>query len=170
MQYFRQLFRLAGLATFQRVFAACDSERGSHSGFSCLVVLHADSSIGIVLLANEIDTDAMDRLPLLANGMGMALDAEVLPVPCPEFSRSSWPLRTYRTTRLGEGYRTIAVCIVEFCIMERFTSRCDRLRWVGTRWLRSRSLALQVALLQLCCHRQSRFQLFQSPSKSIATV
>jgi hypothetical protein len=83
LQHFRQLFRLAELATFQRVFAACDSERGSHSGFSCLVVLQADSSIGIVLLANEIDTDAMDRLPLLANGM--ALDAEVLPVPCPEF-------------------------------------------------------------------------------------
>jgi hypothetical protein len=55
-------------------------------------VLHADSSIGIVLLANEIDREAMYRLPSLANGIGMALDAEVLPVPCAEFSRSSWPL------------------------------------------------------------------------------
>jgi hypothetical protein len=92
LQHFRQLFRLAELATFQPVFAACDSERGSRSGFSCLVVRHPDSSIGIVLLANEIDREAMDRLPLLANGIGMALNAEVLAVPCAEFSRSSWPL------------------------------------------------------------------------------
>lgn len=54
---------------------------GSHPGFSCLLVLHPESSIGIVLLANEIDRDAMDRLRVLANGIATALDAEVLPVP-----------------------------------------------------------------------------------------
>ena len=54
---------------------------GSLPGFSCLFVLHPDSGIGIVLLANEIDRDAMDRLRVLANGVGTALDPELLPVP-----------------------------------------------------------------------------------------
>lgn len=54
---------------------------GSHPGFACLMVLHPGSGVGIVLLSNEIDRDAMWRLRLLANGIGRALDAGVLAVP-----------------------------------------------------------------------------------------
>ena len=54
---------------------------GSHPGFACLLVLHPESDIAVVLLSNEIDSGTMERLRVLANGIASALDQNVLEVP-----------------------------------------------------------------------------------------
>ena len=54
---------------------------GSQPGFCCLLVLHPDSATAVVVLANEIDRDAMGRLRTLANGVVAALADSALPVP-----------------------------------------------------------------------------------------
>lgn len=54
---------------------------GSHPGFACLLVLHPESGIAVVLLSNEIDSSTMEGLRVLANGIAGALDENVLKVP-----------------------------------------------------------------------------------------
>lgn len=54
---------------------------GSHPAFACLLVLHPESELAVVLLSNEIDSGTMERLRVLANGIASALDANVLKVP-----------------------------------------------------------------------------------------
>jgi CubicO group peptidase (beta-lactamase class C family) len=51
---------------------------GSHPGYACLLVLHPESGIAIVLLSNEIDRNTAQRLATLANDIGKSLDADIL--------------------------------------------------------------------------------------------
>jgi D-alanyl-D-alanine-carboxypeptidase/D-alanyl-D-alanine-endopeptidase len=54
---------------------------GSHPGFACLLVLHPENDMAIVLLSNAIDRDTMGRLRRLANGIVQSLDANAPAVP-----------------------------------------------------------------------------------------
>lgn len=54
---------------------------GSTPGFACLVVLHPASQLAIVLLSNEIDRDAAQRLAKMADSIAAALDPQALALP-----------------------------------------------------------------------------------------
>lgn len=54
---------------------------GSHPGYACLLVLHPETRIAIVLLSNEIDRDTAQRLATLADGIGKALDPDAPALP-----------------------------------------------------------------------------------------
>jgi D-alanyl-D-alanine-carboxypeptidase/D-alanyl-D-alanine-endopeptidase len=54
---------------------------GTIPGFACLLVLHPASGIAIVLLSNEIDRDATQRLTTMANSITAALDTDAVLLP-----------------------------------------------------------------------------------------
>nr|WP_314543087.1 serine hydrolase domain-containing protein [uncultured Massilia sp.] len=54
---------------------------GSHPGFACLLALHPDSGMAIVLLSNEIDGDTLGRLRTVANSIAKRLDPRAIDVP-----------------------------------------------------------------------------------------
>jgi CubicO group peptidase (beta-lactamase class C family) len=54
---------------------------GSTPGFACLVVLHPASQLAIVLLSNEIDRDAAQRLAKMADSIAAALDPQAVALP-----------------------------------------------------------------------------------------
>lgn len=54
---------------------------GSIPGYACLLVLHPDSAIAIVLLSNEIDRDTARRLAIVANSITGAIDKAALLLP-----------------------------------------------------------------------------------------
>lgn len=54
---------------------------GTTPGFACMVVLHPASKLALVLLSNEIDRDALQRLGTLADSITAALDKTASPLP-----------------------------------------------------------------------------------------
>jgi D-alanyl-D-alanine-carboxypeptidase/D-alanyl-D-alanine-endopeptidase len=54
---------------------------GSIPGYACLLVLHPESAIAIVLLSNEIDRDTALRLVTVANSITLAIDKAAVLLP-----------------------------------------------------------------------------------------
>jgi hypothetical protein len=54
---------------------------GSIPGYACLLVLHPESAIAIVLLSNEIDRDTALRLVTVANSITRAIDKGAVLLP-----------------------------------------------------------------------------------------